>query len=126
MAALGTLDSGLPDLPPSPTPTLPWTDPAVLRKAFHPPHTHLELGRAPPQPWPFLTGHSGHEGAAGAGQGWVVITGWTIEAGLLCPVAPCGQASAFTGTAASAPTGLRTRGCLLCKISGQDSGYGVY
>ena len=50
MAVLGTLNSGLPDLPPSPTPTLPlpWTNPAVLRKAFHPPHTHLELGRAPP------------------------------------------------------------------------------
>lgn len=80
----------------------------------------------------------------------MVITGCTIEAGPLCPVAPCSQASAFTGTAASAPTGLRIRGCFLCKISGQekfetidsidqlcdihsfiqryslDSGYGVY
>ena len=81
--------------------------------------------------------------------GWSPRAG-PSEAGPLCPVPPRGRASAFTGTAEPAPTGLRIRGCFLCKISGQekfettnsidqlcdihsfiqcyslDSGYGVY
>ena len=71
MALLGTLSSGLSDLPPSPIPPLPspHTNPAALGEAPHRPHRGSEKGGAPSR----LTGHPGHWRAASGGQGWASI-----------------------------------------------------
>ena len=122
MALLGTLSSGLSDLPLSPIPPLPspHTKPAALGEAPHRPHRGSEKGGVPSRPGSssLATLDTGEQLVeVRAGQASEHKTRFT---GRVRPVAPCGQGSAHAGAAGSAPMGPGICGCFLGKIGGQE------